>query len=1019
MKLSRILKTVKAKSIYHTGEGTSKRDGFSQSSNHDPDINSLHYRAQDVQPGGLFVAIPGLAADGHDFIDQARMRGALAIISQKPVQPDSSVTQNDGRVKAKQIKDGLTIIQVDNSRKALAGISAAFFGNPSQKLNIIGITGTNGKTTTAYLIESMLSAAGLKTGVIGTINYRYMGKIFENPVTTPESLDLQKILAEMLKEGVTHVVLEVSSHAIDLFRVENCWIDTGVFTNLTQDHLDYHGDMNSYWLCKKRMFIEYLPSGPKKDRALAVINRDNPQGRELYNMLPVRGISTGHLADNTIWPKIIKHDLSGITGNISTPAGSFAFKSPLVGKHNIENILSATGVGIALDLSLDDIKAGIESVFFIPGRLERITGNNGRFVYVDYAHTPDALGNVLTSLKAVSDKKIICVFGCGGDRDRKKRPLMGEIAGRLCDLAIVTSDNPRTEDPEKIIEQILSGLNKTCNHEYSLSSLKTGFDKKGYAIEPNRKNAIKLGIAVSRQGDTVLIAGKGHETYQILGKKTISFDDRMEAKQALLTEAQSAKQHEAKNPKSEINNRIHWTTGDIFEATGGELICGDFNSGFSGISIDSRSISSDELYVAIKGEVHDGHSFAEDVIRQGISGLVINKEKVNDLPVHEWEKNKIACLAVNNTTEALGDLASFHRKRVNVPVVAITGSNGKTTTREMIAAVVGQRFATLSSRENFNNEIGLPLTLLKLNYGHKWAVVELGMNAPGEIARLGGICKPDIGVITNIGPAHLKGVGSIEGVMRAKGELLDKIKAGGTAVLNADDHRVLHLARRTSVNVIFFGIADEAASRAERIINTESGISFTLVLPEETIPIDLKIPGIFMVSNALAAAAVGYKLGLSAKEIKTGLEDFKPVGGRMNILRTDMGINLIDDTYNANPGSMEAALKTLIALKKNNRGIFIIGDMFELGRHAEQMHEEIGALAAGSDISMLYATGEFAETVAAGAAGGGMESGNIFTGSKKEIIDDLTGRLRTNDWVLVKGSRAMEMEEIVERLMVS
>ena len=485
--------------------------------------------------------------------------------------------------------------------------------------------------------------------------------------------------------------------------------------------------------------------------------------------------------------------------------------------------------------------------------------------------------------------------------------------------------------------------------------------------------------------------------------------------------AHKTKQHNTGNPKSEINNRILWTTADILEATGGEIICGDLDYGFSGISIDSRSISSDELYVAIKGEIHDGHSFAEDVIRQGISGLVpgliIDKEKVNSLPVNEWKKIKLICLAVNNTTKALGDLASFHRKRANVPVVAITGSNGKTTTREMTAAVVGQRFATLSSKGNFNNEIGLPLTLLKLDHGHKCAVVELGMNAPGEIAKLGEICMPDIGVITNIGPAHLKGVGSIEGVMHAKGELLDKIKAGGTAVLNADDHRVLHLAGNASTNVIFFGMSDEATSRAETIIETDRGISFTLVLPEETITIDLKFPGIFMVSNALAAAAVGYKLGLSAKEIKTGLEDFKPVGGRMNILHTGKGINLIDDTYNANPGSMEAALKTLTTLKKNNRGIFIAGDMFELGKHAEQMHEEIGALAAGSGISMLYATGEFAKTVASGAAGGGMKSKNIFTGSKKEILDDLSGRLRVNDWVLVKGSRAMEMEEIVEGLM--
>jgi UDP-N-acetylmuramoyl-tripeptide--D-alanyl-D-alanine ligase len=482
--------------------------------------------------------------------------------------------------------------------------------------------------------------------------------------------------------------------------------------------------------------------------------------------------------------------------------------------------------------------------------------------------------------------------------------------------------------------------------------------------------------------------------------------------------AQKINQHNAKNPKSDISNRILWTTADILEATGGEFICGDLNYGFSGISIDSRSILADELYVAIKGEIHDGHSFAEDVIRQGISGLVIHKEKLKDLPIHEWEKNTTICLAVNNTTKALGDLASFHRKRANVPVVAITGSNGKTTTREMTAAVVGQRFPTLASRENFNNEIGLPLTLLKLDHGHKCAVVELGMNAPGEIARLAEICMPDIGVITNIGPAHLEGVGSIEGVMHAKGELLDKIKAGGTAVLNADDHRVLHLAEKASANVIFFGLSDEATSRAEAILETDRGISFTLVLPEETITIGLKIPGIFMVSNALAAAAVGYKLGLSAKDIKTGLEDFKPAGGRMNILHTDRGINLIDDTYNANPGSMEAALKTLSTLKKNNRGIFIAGDMFELGKHAKSMHETVGAMAASSNISKLYATGEFAISVADGAILGGMKSKNIFIGNKKEILNDLPGYLKTGDWVLVKGSRAMGMEEIVEKLKI-
>lgn len=1019
MKLSKLLETVTVKSLFRIDPENAKKDGFDWDTYPDPDINSLHYRAQDVQPGGLFVAIPGLTADGHDFIDHALRRGALAVVTQKPFSSIHLNSQND-----LWIKSDIIIIEVENSRKALATMSAVFFGNPSQKLNIIGLTGTNGKTTTAYLIESILLTAGLKAGVIGTINYRYLENVFESPVTTPESLDLQQILAEMLKGGVTHVVMEVSSHAIDLCRVENCLIDIGVFTNLTQDHLDYHGDMDSYWSCKKRLFTEILPSGPKKDRAIAVVNRNDKRGKELFKMLSVSSISTGYTTDNLIWPEINKHDLSGITGKITTPDGRFDFKSPLVGEHNIENILCATGVGIALGLSTWDIKAGIENISFIPGRLERIAGNNGRFVYVDYAHTPDALSNVLNSLKTVTDKKIICVFGCGGDRDREKRPLMGEIAGRLCDLSIITSDNPRTEDPNQIIDQILKGTKRTCTNEYSMSNLKTGFKEKGYIVQPDRKKAIQMGITASRLGDTVLIAGKGHETYQILGKKTIPFDDRKEAKDALLTEAQSSKlkgqrtkQHNAGNPKSKINNRILWTTSDILEATGGELLFGDLNRSFSNICIDSRIISPGELYLAIKGEVHDGHSFAADVIQQGIFGLIIDKDKAGKLLQTKWESKGIVCIAADNTTKALGSLASFHRKRLKVSVVAITGSNGKTTTREMTASVVARRFSMLSSAENFNNEIGLPITLLRLDHGHKWAVVELGMNAPGEIASLAEICLPDIGVITNIGPAHLEGVGSIEGVMHAKGELLEKIKPGGTAVLNADDHRVLHLAGKTSADVLLFGISEDAAIRAREVRETDKGISFVLALPGEAISINLKIPGIFMVSNTLAAAAVGYKIGLSAQEIKAGLEDFKPLDGRMNILHTGRGINLIDDTYNANPGSMRAALSTLKTLKKNKKGIFIIGDMFELGKHAKSMHKTVGALAASSYISRLYATGEFAKSVADGAINGGMKSKNIFTGNKKEILNDLPGYLKPGDWVLVKGSRAMGMEEIVEELM--
>jgi UDP-N-acetylmuramyl-tripeptide synthetase len=306
-----------------------------------------------------------------------------------------------------------------------------------------------------------------------------------------------------------------------------------VFTNLSQDHLDFHGDMQSYWSSKKKLFTEYLDRGPKKETAVAVINCDDPRGRELAGILPMPIVKTGSASDCEIRAENFQCTLNGTTGKVAAPEGSFDFKTPLVGVHNVENILSAAGVGTALNIAPYTVKAGIEAINTIPGRLERIENTSGRFVYVDYAHTPDALKNAISALKEIAPARIICVFGCGGDRDKEKRPLMGEIVAGLCDLSIVTSDNPRTEDPLAIINQILPGTRKKGGVAYSPQDLEIGFEKKGFTVEPDRRRAIELGVGVSRPGDAVLIAGKGHETYQIIGKNTIDFDDRVEASKAL------------------------------------------------------------------------------------------------------------------------------------------------------------------------------------------------------------------------------------------------------------------------------------------------------------------------------------------------------------------------------------------------------------------------------------------------------------------------------------------------------
>ncbi len=502
MKLSRLLNEI----------GMSAADASSP--NKDPEITGIFCNAQEVLAGGLFVAIKGFSADGHDYIDQAVANGAVAVVCEKPTQC------------------GVVAVEVDNSRRSLAELSAAFFNHPSKSMVVVGITGTNGKTTTSYLVESILQASGKNPGIIGTINFRFGGKQFDNPVTTPESLDLQRILSQMREADVTHAVMEVSSHALDLYRVHQCHFDVAVFTNFSQDHLDYHKDMQSYWEAKSKLFLDLMPASESSDKR-AVINVEAPKGAELAAMIDFPGYTCGSGPSQDIKALAARFDLNGIDALVKTPAGEIEIHSPLVGRHNLENILNAVGVGIALNLPLNAIVNGINSLDNVPGRLERIPNHCGRFIYVDYAHTPDALENALLALRALTADRIICVFGCGGDRDMAKRPQMGAIAARLSDLTLVTSDNPRTESPDRIIEQIVEGVHQVSQFQYSRQSLENGFQGKGYGVVADRREAIGLSVRASRSGDTILIAGKGHEPYQVVGREKLPFDDRLEAQSAV------------------------------------------------------------------------------------------------------------------------------------------------------------------------------------------------------------------------------------------------------------------------------------------------------------------------------------------------------------------------------------------------------------------------------------------------------------------------------------------------------
>ncbi len=483
------------------------------------EVSTVCYSAAECREASVFVAIPGLKHDGHDFIENAIARGAKYIVHEKDLQFPPSITS----------------VRVANSRRALGILAKNYFGNPSAALLMIAVIGTNGKTTITYLLESILKAAGFKCGVLGTVNYRFNDKVYPAPNTTPESYEMQKILRQMADDGVTHVVAEVSSHAIDLKRVDDCDFDLGIFTNLTRDHLDYHQTMENYFQAKKRFFSEVLPQSRKTHRQKMVINNDDPWGQKILAEVPVPALTYGIEGNCSIKATDYELSLSGLSAGINISGKSFSISSPLIGKFNLYNILAAVSAASVLDIPQPVIESGIKNMSCVPGRLESVASRSGLHVFVDYAHTDDALRRVLQNLTALKEKRIITVFGCGGNRDRGKRPLMGEAAASYSDLTIVTSDNPRLEDPLEIIREIETGIDQQKIKKVEINHAEIASDVQSYTVIPEREKAIEAAIGIASAGDIVLIAGKGHEDYQIIGEKKMPFDDRKIAAHALQT----------------------------------------------------------------------------------------------------------------------------------------------------------------------------------------------------------------------------------------------------------------------------------------------------------------------------------------------------------------------------------------------------------------------------------------------------------------------------------------------------
>lgn len=463
-------------------------------------ISGLEFDSRRVMPGGLFFAFPGARADGRQFAEQALASGAVAIVSELPP-PESSPA-------------AAVWVEVEHGRKALSLAARNYYGKPDERLGLTGVTGTNGKTTTSYLIDSVLRAAGYTTAMIGTIEYHLAGKVLPAVNTTPESLDLIRLFAELERAGGSHVTMEVSSHALALGRVYGLQFHTAVFTNLTRDHLDFHGNMEAYFEAKHLLFEG--AGGPPPP--FAVINRDDEQARRIRTHSDMQTYWYGLGQDAGLRARHISSSFQGLKFEVQHGKQRFAIESPLIGKINVYNILAACGTGLSYGIPPETIARGIADLRAVPGRFERVDEGQPFVVAVDYAHTDDALRNVISVARGLNPKRVITLFGCGGDRDRTKRPLMGLAAAEASDFVVLTSDNPRSEDPLAIMNDALVGIRrKDVPH----------------VVEPDRATAISRALKEARAGDIVILAGKGHETYQVLKDKTIAFDDRAVAREVL------------------------------------------------------------------------------------------------------------------------------------------------------------------------------------------------------------------------------------------------------------------------------------------------------------------------------------------------------------------------------------------------------------------------------------------------------------------------------------------------------
>jgi len=920
-------------------------------------IKGLSLDSRQTKKNYLFFAIKGTQYNGENYIYNAIRKGAKVVVC-------------DINCKIRNTK--ITIIKVKNIRKTITDACTIFY--QTKPKNIIAVTGTNGKSSVADFYHQILIAQKIPVASLGTLGIKINNKVTRSNLTTLDIISLHRELAKIKKLGIDNVILEASSHGLEQGRLDGLNFKTAIFTNFSQDHLDYHKNMKKYFNAKLILFSKLL-----KKKQNVITDNEIPEFLKLRKIVKKNNLNllTIGKKKSTIQFKSVKPNDNFQNVIFKHSKKSYTVKIPLIGLFQIKNLFMSI---LAIELSNLNIKKilhVVKNIKEVNGRLQLVkTTPNQTKVFIDYAHTPAALDTALKTLKEHYGIKPDIVFGCGGDRDKEKRSKMGNICEKNAGEIYITDDNPRNENPKSIRKMIISGIRK----KLIINEI------------PKRAKAIEAAIVKAKPNSIILIAGKGHETTQSYGSQIINISDKK-----IVTNI---------NYKKIKFKKINYNK--ILNAEIIKKLTKKNKLGFEGVSINSKKIKKGNLFIAIKGKNYDGNVFAKEALTNKANYCVVQKN------INKLDKNKL--IKYPNTKIFLNKLAVLKRNHINTKVIAITGSSGKTTLKTLIGKTLNEYGKTYFSQKSYNNHIGVPLSLCNLENDHKYGVFEVGMSNKGEIRKLSSLVKPDIAIITNIGEAHIENFDNLNGIAKAKSEIIEKINEGGFLILNRDDKYFDYLLKRTKkrkINVLSFGLSSKASARLinNRVHKNYNALHFRVL--NKNIYLKVKNINSLIISNILSTLLTLHVLDLDLSKIVNFQDNFQLVEGRgktHSILRYKKKFQLIDESYNANPSSVKNAIYNFSNIKrKHEKKFLLLGDMLELGKESDNYHKNLARFINRSDIDKLFVYGKNAFKVYQKTYKS--KQGNILQ-NLNDFDEIFSNVINKNDYLMIKGSNATGLNRL-------